>query len=82
MANKFSQAGKMMWWKMKGMSQQEMAERLMEDPEAQETVQKIQLAVKMGKVRQSEILEIQELSQKSPRKAQKKMNELLKRIDA
>ena len=81
MANKFSQAGKMMWWKMKGMSQEQMAEKLMQDPEAQETVQKIQLAVKMGKVRQSELLEIQELSEKSPRKAQKKMNELLKRVE-
>ena len=80
--NKFSQAGKMMWWKMKGMKQEEMAEKLMEDPEAQQVVQKIQLAVKMGKIRQSELLEIQELSQTSQRKAQKKMNELLKRIEA
>ena len=79
--NKFSQAGKMMWWKMKGMSQEDMAEKLMEDPEAQQVVQKIQLAVKMGKIRQSELLEIQELSQTSPRKAQKKMNELLKRVE-
>lgn len=72
----------MMWWKMKGMSQEEMAEKLMEDPEAQQVVQKIQLAVKMGKIRQSELLEIQELSQTSQRQAQKKMNELLKRIEA
>ena len=79
--NKFSQAGKMMWWKMKGMSQEQMAEKLMEDPDAQQVVQKIQLAVKMGKIRQSELLEIQELSQTSPRKAQKKMNELLKRVE-
>lgn len=71
----------MMWWKMKGMKQEEMAEKLMEDPEAQQVVQKIQLAVKMGKIRQSELLEIQELSQTSPRKAQKKMNELLKRVE-
>ena len=79
--NKFSQAGKMMWWKMKGMSQEQMAEKLMEDPDAQQVVQKIQLAVKMGKIRQSELLEIQELPQTSPRKAQKKMNELLKRVE-
>ena len=79
--NKFSQAGKMMWWKMKGMSQEEMAQKVMEDPDAQQVVQKIQLAVKMGKIRQSELLEIQELSQTSSRKAQKKMNELLKRVE-
>ena len=79
--NKFSQAGKMMWWKMKGMSQEQMAEKLMEDPDAQQVVQKIQLAVKMGKIRQSELLEIQELSQSKPREAQKKMNALLKRVE-
>lgn len=78
---KFSQASKLLWWKMKGMSQEDMAKKIMEDPEAQQVIQKMQLAVKMGKVRQQELIEIQELSQKSPRQAQKKMEELLKRID-
>lgn len=81
MANKFSQMGKLAWWKMKRMSQEEMEQKMMEDPEAQEVVKKIHLAVKMGKIRQQELLDIQSMAQDNPRKAQKAMNELLKRIE-
>ena len=79
--SKFSQIGKVAWWKMKGMSQEEMAKKLMEDPEAQKIFQKLQLGVKIGKIKQSELIEIQKLSASNQREAQKKVEELLKRVE-
>lgn len=78
---KITQMGKMAWWKMKGMSQEEMAKKIMQDPEAQKMFQKIQLGIKVGKIKQSELLEVQKLSASNPREAQKKVEELLKRIE-
>jgi len=63
------------------MSQEEMAKKIMKDPEAQKIFQKIQLGVKVGKIQQSEILEVQKLSASDPKAAQKKIEELLKRVE-
>ncbi len=79
--SKISQLGKIAWWKAKGMSQEEMAKKLMEDPEVQKIFQKIHIGVKIGKIKQNELLKVQTLMSSNPKEAQKKVEELLKRVE-
>lgn len=69
--------GKVAMWKMKGMSQEEMAKELMKEPGVQEMLAAIQKGLASGAITKSDLLALQARAMSSPGEAQKELEALL-----
>ena len=78
---KIIQALKILWWKKKGLSQEEMAQKMMGDSSFQEMIGKFQKAVESGRISRGEIMDLQRKMAKDSKAAEKDMKALYKRIE-
>ncbi|MEX2007934.1 MAG: hypothetical protein WD850_00295 [Candidatus Spechtbacterales bacterium] len=78
---KFKQAGKMLWWKAKGMSQEDMMKKMAEDPDVQTMMMKVQKGLMTGKITQQELMLLQQKATQNPKEAQQLFEDLLEKVD-
>jgi len=69
--------GKVAMWKMQGMSQEEMAKKLMAEPGVQEMLALVQKGLASGAITKNDLLALQARVMSDPKGAQKELEALL-----
>lgn len=64
-------------WKMKGMSQEQMAQELMKEPGVQEMMMLVQKGLASGAITKQDLLSLQARVMRDPKGAQKELEALL-----
>jgi len=69
--------GKIAMWKMKGMSQEEMAKELLKEPAVQELMGLVQKGLASGAITKADLLGLQARVLRDPKGAQKELEALI-----
>ena len=64
------------------MNQEEMAQKLMEDPGMKEVLSKIQKGIAEGTITRADLLRLQQKAQRAPHEAQQEFEALVNKLDA
>lgn len=68
-------------WKMKGMSQEQMAQELMKEPGVQDMLARVQKGLASGAITKDDLMALQSKVMANPKEAQKELDELLGKIE-